>query len=153
MDIKSEIERAIAPAYAGFWRRVMASIIDLIIIMVVTMPLLVALYGSDYFSRTSDEGYAGAGDFFVQIVLPAVLTLVFWKMRGATPGKMLMGVRIVDAESLGRPSTGQLLIRYVSYLVSSLPLGLGFLWVAVDRRKQGFHDKLARTVVIQDDED
>lgn len=56
------------------------------------------------------------------------------------------------AASLDAPTSGQLLVRYIAYLASALPLGLGFLWVAVDRRKQAFHDKLARTVVVEDDD-
>jgi uncharacterized RDD family membrane protein YckC len=43
-------------------------------------------------------------------------------------------------------------VRYLGYFVSALPLGLGFFWVAWDKRKQGFHDKLAKTVVIHEDE-
>lgn len=152
VDLKQEIERAIAPSYAGFWRRTAATLIDLVIIVVVTLPLLVVLYGTGYFSRSPEEGFAGLGDFFIQIVLPAVFTLVFWKLRGATPGKIVLGLRIADAASLEPPTTGRLLVRYLAYLVSALPLGLGFLWVAVDRRKQAFHDKLARTVVIEDDD-
>ena len=152
VDLKNEIERAIAPAYAGFWKRTSATLIDLVIIMVVTLPMIVALYGTSYFSRSPEEGFAGIGDFLIQIVLPAVFTLAFWRLRGGTPGKMVLGLRIADAASLEAPTSGQLLVRYIAYLASALPLGLGFLWVAVDRRKQAFHDKLARTVVIEDDD-
>jgi uncharacterized RDD family membrane protein YckC len=152
LDLKNEIERATAPAYAGFWKRTAATLVDLVIIMVVTLPMLVALYGTSYFSRSPEDGFAGTGDFLIQIVLPAAFTLVFWKLRGATPGKMVLGLRVADAASLEAPANGQLLIRYIAYLASALPLGLGFLWVAVDKRKQAFHDKLARTVVIEDDD-
>ncbi len=46
-------------------------------------------------------------------------------------------------------SNGQAIGRYLAYYVSSIPLGLGLLWVAFDRRKQGWHDKLAGTFVIR----
>jgi uncharacterized RDD family membrane protein YckC len=62
---------------------------------------------------------------------------------------MAVGARIVDARTGGRPSTGQLIGRYFAYYVSILPLMLGFIWVAFDARKQGWHDKLANTVVVR----
>ena len=138
--------------YVGFWKRTGATITDTLIVMLVTVPLLFAIYGPAYFSRPSDEGFAGITDAVIQVVMPAVFAVLFWKFRGATPGKMLFGARIVDAQTLGAPSTGQLIGRYFAYILSILPLMLGFLWIAFDRRKQGFHDKLARTVVILDED-
>jgi uncharacterized RDD family membrane protein YckC len=75
--------------------------------------------------------------------------VLFWMYRQATPGKMAIGARIVNARTGERPSTGQLIGRYFAYYVSILPLMLGFVWVAFDPRKQGFHDKLANTVVVR----
>jgi hypothetical protein len=57
--------------------------------------------------------------------------------------------KIVDAKTGGKPSTGQLIGRYFAYFLSMLPLFLGFIWVAWDRKKQGLHDKLSGTVVIK----
>ena len=56
---------------------------------------------------------------------------------------------IVDARTGKAPSKGQLIGRYFAYYLSLLPLGLGFLWIAWDQRKQGWHDKIAGTVVIR----
>ena len=67
----------------------------------------------------------------------------------ATPGKIAIGARIVDARTGEPAGTGQLIGRYLGYFVSTLFLGLGLLWVAFDARKQGWHDKLAGTVVIR----
>jgi uncharacterized RDD family membrane protein YckC len=92
-------------------------------------------------------------DILFQVVLPAVAAILFWRYRGATPGKMLISARIVDANTYGPPSTGKLIGRYFAYLVSIIPIFLGFLWIAFDKRKQGWHDKLAGTVVIQDEDD
>jgi uncharacterized RDD family membrane protein YckC len=69
--------------------------------------------------------------------------------RQATPGKMAIGARVVDATTGGAPSTRQLVIRYLGYYVSTIPLLLGLIWVAFDPRKQGWHDKLAGTVVVR----
>jgi len=140
------------PEYVGFWKRVAASLIDTLILLIVIVPLLLAVYGTGYLARAQESGLAGFWDFVIQVVLPAVAVILFWKYRGATPGKMAISARIVDARSGAAPSTGQLVGRYFAYLVSALPLGLGFFWIGIDRRKQGFHDKLANTVVVYDDD-
>ena len=137
-----------APVYVGFWRRVGASLIDTLAVLAVILPVLVAVYGTNYFSM-AQGGLAGPVDFLVQVVFPAVAVILFWKFRGATPGKMLVSARVVDAKTLGPLSNGQAIGRYFAYFVSMLPLMLGFIWVAIDKRKQGFHDKLAGTLVIQ----
>ena len=95
---------------------------------------------------------AGIWDFLINIVLPTIAVILFWKYRGATPGKMAISARIVDATTGEAPSTGKLVVRYVAYLVSMLPLFLGFVWIGIDRRKQAFHDKIAGTVVIYEDD-
>jgi uncharacterized RDD family membrane protein YckC len=91
----------------------------------------------------------GPMDMLISWVLPAVVVVIFWLTRQATPGKMAIAARIVDAKTGGKPSTSQLLIRYVGYFVSSIPFGLGLFWVAFDARKQGWHDKMAGTVVVR----
>jgi uncharacterized RDD family membrane protein YckC len=62
---------------------------------------------------------------------------------------MMVKVKIVDAKTGEQPSTGQCIGRYFAYFVSSIPLGLGIIWVAFDKRKRGWHDMLAGTVVIR----
>ena len=139
------------PEYVGFWKRVLASLVDVLILLLLSVPLLLAIYGREYLARAGAAGgFAGFWDFVIQVVLPAIAVILFWKLRGATPGKMLVSARIVDARTGGAPGTGQLVVRYFAYIVSTLPLFLGFLWIAFDRRKQGFHDKLARTVVVRE---
>ena len=85
-------------------------------------------------------------------LLGALAVLAFWRFCGATPGKLAVAVRIVDART-GQPAhAGRLVLRLGCYLLSALPLYFGFLWIAVDRRKQGWHDKIARTVVINSED-
>lgn len=144
----SQIERPDMPLqYVGFWPRVLASLIDTVLILLLTMPLLLLLYGPAYLDST--DLLQGPMELLISYVLPAVVVVVFWVYRSATPGKMMIGAKIVDADTGGRPTTGRLIGRYLGYYLSSLPLGLGFFWVAWDRRKQGWHDKLARTVVVR----
>jgi uncharacterized RDD family membrane protein YckC len=138
------------PRYVGFWMRVFASIIDSLILVVFIGLIAFAVYGMQYV-RLSSEGKTLMFDLLVQGLLPALAVIVFWRYRSATPGKMLISAKIVDAETLGTPSTGQLIGRYFAYIVSCIFM-LGFIWIAFDKRKQGWHDKLAGTVVIQDED-
>ena len=133
--------------YVGFWARIGASIIDTVLVVVICFPLLTLIYGEEYWSST--QLVQGPADLLLNWVLPAVAVVLFWVYRQATPGKMAIGARIVDARTGARPSTGQLIGRYFAYYVSLLPLMLGFIWVAFDARKQGWHDKLANTVVVR----
>lgn len=135
--------------YAGFWLRFGAAIIDTILILVITFPLLIAIYGWDYFGTENTGWIAGPADFLISWVLPAVATILFWMYRQATPGKMLLSVRIQDANTGAKLSVGQSVGRYLGYFVSTIPLGLGLIWVAFDKKKQGWHDKLAHTVVVK----
>ena len=133
--------------YVGFWPRVGASVLDTLLLIVVMYPLLVAVYGWAYFA--SEKLIQGPVDVLISFVLPAIAIVWFWLKRGSTPGKDAISAKIVDAKTGNAPTFGQLLIRYLGYYVSTLPLGLGLLWVAIDPRKQGWHDKMAGTVVVR----
>jgi uncharacterized RDD family membrane protein YckC len=133
--------------YVGFWLRVGASIIDTILVLVIVGPIVTWIYGPGYW--IADQLIQGPADFLLNWVLPAVAVILFWVYRQATPGKMAIGARIVDAATGGKPTTGQLIGRYFAYYVSILPLFLGLIWVGIDKRKQGFHDMLAGTVVVR----
>jgi uncharacterized RDD family membrane protein YckC len=133
--------------YVGFGARAVASLIDSILLLAILAPVLYWLYGPGYFLET--ETVHGPADVLFNWVLPAVAVIVFWIYRQATPGKMIVGARIVDATTAQVPSTKQLVGRYFAYYVSLIPLGIGFFWVAFDDRKQGWHDKLANTVVVR----
>ena len=133
--------------YAGFWVRVGAALIDTVLLMVIVMPLLSMIYGKDYWTGTSLV--FGFWDITLNYLLPAIVVIVFWIYKSATPGKMALGLRIVNANTGDTPSTGQFIVRYLGYFVSVIPLMLGIIWVAFDSRKQGWHDKIAGTVVIR----
>lgn len=133
--------------YVGFWPRVGAALIDTLLVVFITMPLLTAVYGRQYWS--SDTFIHGPLDFLINWLLPALAVILFWVYRQATPGKMAIRARIVDEKSGAKPTTGQLIVRYLGYYVAMLPLFAGIIWVAFDARKQGWHDKLAGTVVVR----
>ncbi len=86
---------------------------------------------------------------YLQIILPLILTVWFWRRYRATPGKMALKLEVVDADSGKTASFGQCIGRFIAYIISAIPFHLGFIWAAFDKRKQGWHDKLANTVVIK----
>ena len=132
--------------YAGFWPRALAFLIDWMLVAVISMPVIVVAFGAEYFSL---DPIRRAGDLVIALIVGGII-VGFWRHCGATPGKLAVGLKVVDAQTGGRPSTGRLVVRVLCYVVSAIPLYLGFLWVAVDRRKQGWHDKIAGTIVVQE---
>ena len=74
--------------YAGFRIRIWATIIDTILLMLITFPLLVSIYGWDYLDAEKTGFIAGPEDCLISWVLPAIAVITFWIYRAATPGKM-----------------------------------------------------------------
>jgi|GEM_PF-118312 len=134
--------------YAGFWIRTVAAIIDSVLFLIIIVPILTAIYGTNYWA--SEAFFKGYWDLFFNYILPAIAVIIFWSYKSATPGKMALKLSIVDSKTGEKPSTGQFVGRYFGYYVSMLPLFLGIIWVGFDKRKQGWHDKLAGTVVVKD---
>jgi len=145
----TESERTVndeAVQYVGFWPRLGASIIDSIILIMITFPLLYLIYGDDYFA--SSKSVKGISDVIISYFFPIFATILFWIYKSATPGKIILAAKIVDERTGHKASVKQSVIRYIGYYVSLIPLGLGFFWIAWDAKKQGWHDKMAGTVVI-----
>ena len=92
---------------------------------------------------------ATAANILISYVAPAVAVIIFWLARQATPGKMAVHARVVDALTGNPVTVAQAIVRSFGYFVSTIPLCLGLIWVAFDARKQGWHDKLAGTVVVR----
>ena len=137
-----------SPDYAGFWQRAAACVIDGLIALVIIVPVMVLVLGVREVSLDPAEHSWNLLAFLA--IAGAVIG--FWRYCGATPGKIALGVKIVDARTGGTPGILQLIVRLLAYLLSALPLYLGFFWVALDRRKQGWHDKIARTIVINSED-
>lgn len=91
--------------------------------------------------------------FFLHKLIYFAVVFMFWITMSTTPGKLLMGCHIVDADTLQPVSRKQAIIRLAGYFISALPLYLGFVWAAFDKRKQGLHDKLAKTLVLYHSDD
>jgi len=125
--------------YAGFWRRVGATLIDSVLFTIIIGLLMgPVILGAELLT----------GEGLLRTAVGFLLTIILWLKFLGTPGKLLLDCQVVDADSFKPMSIRQAALRYVAYLASILPLLLGFLWVARDKRKQAFHDKIANTVVL-----
>lgn len=133
--------------YAGFWQRTLAAIIDGIWLYGIICALLWFFFGSEIFSP--DASYTITQFIVFEVIIPLIVVMAFWIIKSATPGKMVFRMKIVDAETFQSVSPERLFVRYLAYVVSMLPLFLGILWVAWDKKKQGWHDKIAKTVVLR----
>lgn len=135
--------------YAGFWIRFVAYLIDSAILFAVVLVLSLLTGG---FTRTDPEtGLVTTNNALQALAFVASIGYVigFWGTRSATPGQMALGLRIVRADS-GQPiDPSRAVIRYLGYIISVIPLGLGLIWAGFDPRKQGWHDKIAGTFVVR----
>jgi uncharacterized RDD family membrane protein YckC len=140
------------PVYAGFWRRVWAFLIDSFVFGLVWMLGLQLVLGPQALMFYEATEWPWEDRLLaLENLLLFLVTVGFWVLAGATPGKFLTGCEIRCVATGRRPGPLRAALRYAAYLLSILPLGLGFFWIAWDRRKQGWHDKIAGTVVVVED--
>ena len=133
--------------YVGFWPRLGSTLIDTLLLLLITEPLMLVVYGRYYWAE--EVWVHGPAHVLISYVLPFALQLALWIWLATTPGKMAVKAIIVDVRTGGKPSAWQFVIRSLACYLSALPLFLGFIWIGIDARKQGWHDKLAGTVVIR----
>ena len=147
-----------SPRPAGFFSRSEAFVIDLVILSIaelVGLAFIQAILG--FFKLTGLVTYIktilenstyqiGIGAVLITLLVIAYYTF-FWTLVGFTPGKALLGLKVVRKNG-ARISFGRSLLRFFSYWISAIPLFLGFFWVLWDPKRQGWHDKIAGTQVM-----
>lgn len=138
---------------AGFVSRLAAFAVDLIVLAVATgatVWFVEALQALFYpFSNLDVRGLVLKA---LAPLMPFLYVAYFasaWTLTGRTPGKRLLGLRVVAADG-GRVRLGRAVGRCAGYLLSAIPLYAGFLWVLVDPERRGWHDRLAGTRVVYD---
>ena len=150
--------------YAGFISRLFAFFIDVVIIglTLVITAWLISLAGNvihlDTIIRLIKDMFAFSGNllpsfnwdsFFILLTALYVIGyyVFFWYFTGQTPGKALLGLRVITKDGR-RVSPLRGILRYFGYIISTIALFIGFFWILLDDRRQGWHDKLAGTFVI-----
>ena len=156
--------------YVGFWYRVCATLVDIILFGVLVTPYVKKYIPFLY--KTSKDSITDMGEFFLVYsfyglkgiapivwdaisgeilprMFPFLTIILFWFFFSATPGKMLIRSKIVNAKTGKKPSILQFILRYLTYFISYFVFFIGFFWIAFDKKKQGWHDLLAGTVVVK----
>lgn len=146
--------------YGGFWRRLLAKIIDGFIVNVVAwivlLPIMLVLFrGMETFTPGAEPTPEQLGALFgfqligmgVHVVLGLSYSLFFLHKYAATPGKMALGLKVYRSDSLPL-STGRIVGRYFAEWISSLILCIGYVIAAFDAEKRALHDHIADTRVV-----
>jgi uncharacterized RDD family membrane protein YckC len=120
--------------YGGFWIRLVAYIIDAILLYIVNIIL----------SQVASLGVYGWTS-----ILSIVYFIVLWGWRGQTIGMMPFNMSVVRNEDGGKITWVQAILRYIGLVISFLVIFIGVIWVAFDSRKRGWHDMIAGTVVVR----
>ncbi len=148
--------------YAGFWIRVVARIVDALLLGIpfaILFAIFAAaggLFASTSNSNSQSSNGAGAALFGGAFVLLYLLALAvtfgywiyFWGSSGETIGMRLLRLRVIDANSGAPIGYGRATIRLLMTFVNTWACYIGWIWVAFDPRKQGWHDKVANSVVV-----
>ncbi|MCA9867362.1 MAG: RDD family protein [Anaerolineae bacterium] len=153
--------------YAGFVTRSIAFVIDLVLVVLtqVTFLLIVRLvldfFGLNALAQAIFEPTEATDSSLLIVllrwglalfggsVLFNVYVIAFWLLVNRTIGQAILGLRVMRTD--GQPlKLGPAVRRVIGYYVSFFALFIGFLWILLDDRRQGWHDKLADTVVVYD---
>jgi uncharacterized RDD family membrane protein YckC len=150
-------------SYAGFWIRLAARLVDGLIVGIplsVIFFILLALAGGLASSTSNSSqntqsatGVVLSGVFILFYLLVLVATIgyqvYFWGTSGSTLGMRLFKLQVVDAITGGPIGIPRAVVRWLMTIVNSWACYIGWIWVAFDPRKQGWHDKVANSVVLQ----
>ncbi|KRI53778.1 RDD family protein [Acinetobacter pittii] len=140
--------------YAGFWLRFGAMIIDSLILFLAIIPAAWIFYRGDYdlvfATGLSSQPQNYLFDLIVNYAFPFLYSVLCWLYFAGTPGKRLMRLKVLDEKTGNKLTVMQSIIRYIGYIPSILVFGIGLFWVAFDVKKQGWHDKMAKTVVVRE---
>ncbi len=139
----------------GFWIRSLAFLVDIALVAALATAggilVGVAVQIGGVFSSASQadlDWLDGTATTFFSVVIGLCYFALFVGWRGQTPGKMLLGLRIIRTSG-EEVRYARALVRWLGQCLSALLFGFGFLMVAFSRRKQGLHDKLAGTYVVR----
>lgn len=145
--------------YAGFWSRFLGFVTDVFMIGMPISLLLMVLFGYDNTMKSADgldvlmqneAALTNAPDptsSILQIVLSMTVYVIFWRMKGQTPGKKIARIKVVDANTFERASWLRLIIRFIGYLFSAITL-IGFFIGLFRKDKRALHDLISHTAVI-----
>jgi uncharacterized RDD family membrane protein YckC len=152
----AEIETGPEFPPAGFWIRFVASFVDGFVLLIVMLVVFVAIaFGAGVTAALGDPAALaqvmlglGAAVAAVSLVIPMLYEVIFVGLRGQTPGKMLLNLKVIRMDA-GEVDYVKAFIRWIGKLASGFILGIGYLMAAFTANKRALHDLIAGTRVIR----
>jgi uncharacterized RDD family membrane protein YckC len=149
--------------YAKFWSRVMGFATDIFIIGIPVSLFFMIVFGHDEMEKAgaidvlvhSDKAITNAPDPMIsimQLLLSLIIYVTMWRLSMQTPGKKMARTLVVDAKTFERASVFKLTLRFIGYLISALPLFLGFFVGLLRKDNRTLHDLISGTAVIYEDQ-
>jgi uncharacterized RDD family membrane protein YckC len=137
--------------YSGFVTRAVAITVDVVLINVIAVVVggAVSLVASSLGADGSLNALEAVIGGFAWFLWSAAYFVTFWTLTGQTPGNRLLGIRVVPAAG-GTIKPVRSVRRFIGLVISTIPLGAGFLPVLVDDKRRGLHDRIGGTVVVWD---
>lgn len=135
----------------GFAPRLLAALIDGALVGFLSFMLafvigLIAIF-SNLFNVGQDSSVLELLTVACLLVFSLVYYVGFWTNDGQTMGNTIMGLKVIRIDG-SRLSAGRAFLRYVGYIINAILFSIGFIWAAFDSKRQGWHDKLAGTLVV-----
>jgi len=142
--------------YGGFWVRTLAYLVDTLLLIGAAIGIA-SITGIAFFTVTTREFHSATFNSVTVFVSPTLAGFALWfayfcglwLLAGQTVGMAPFGLRVVRQSDGRRLGPGRAIGRFFGLLLSFAVFLIGVIWVAADRNKQGWHDKLARTVVVR----
>ncbi len=141
---EAEVGPAAGVAFAGPGDRLVAYIVDVIIVSILTALLSVLTL-----ALAVTAPFLAILPIIAIVVVPLLYFPYYWSRDGQTPGMKMMGIRVVRDRDGGPITSGQAILRLIGYWISWFVFGLGYLWIFIDKRRRGWHDLIAGTVVVE----
>jgi uncharacterized RDD family membrane protein YckC len=148
---------AVGPApglrFAGHGARLVAYFLDAVVVSLLVLGVVIALG-----LLTAGLAISGAAPLAVVSGLLVVLSVFaislgyfpwFWVNGGATPGMRIFGLRVVRDRDGGPIGWGEAILRVIGLWIGGAVFYLGYIWILIDKRRRGWHDLIAGTVVVQ----
>ncbi len=151
-----KIEPGAAARYepAGFWRRFLAVLIDGLILQLVTIPLTIGVHmvtGADFIDKPGEVNWTVViAKQLIYFACTFVYFGWFYRNKGATPGKMVLDLRVVNSKTGENLGYGRTFYReVVGKIVSSIILCIGFIMAGFRKDKRALHDMMCGTRVFR----
>ncbi|NOY75628.1 MAG: RDD family protein [Kiritimatiellaeota bacterium] len=144
--------------YAGFWIRALAIIIDWFILFAIQFPISIvfgvvigmvgAMFKNSEIAGTVSVVLIQIVNMLVSLSIQMLYEVIFVVKKSATPGKMALGLKVINTDGTTQISYGKSFGRYFAKMLNGFTLYIGYMMAGWDDEKRGLHDRICETRVI-----